>query len=132
MVGEVRNDFLLVPRVIATGHDVDAVLEEIVRQVRRHAESRGGVFDIRNDEIDLVMRDERRNGAAYKLAAGTTHHVSDEQQRGHARSTGILKMDPRRSSMRGRMTRNSPPDAVARARVASIAPANRTARANRP
>jgi hypothetical protein len=46
MVGEVGDDLLLVPRVIAARHDLHAVLQEIVGQIRCDAESRRGILDV--------------------------------------------------------------------------------------
>jgi hypothetical protein len=69
--------------VIAAGHHVHAVLEEVVGQIRRDAESGGGVLDVGDDKIDLMMRDERRKAAPHELASRPADDVADEQQTDH-------------------------------------------------
>ena len=55
-----------------------------------------------------MVRDERRHGAPHQLAARPADDVADEEDGGHARSTGIMSIEPRRSSRRGRTMRSSP------------------------
>ena len=59
---DVGTDLLLVPAVIAAGDDVRRRTREVVGEVRRDAEARRGVLAVGDDEVDLVMGDERRAG----------------------------------------------------------------------
>ena len=85
---EVRQDLALVPAVIAAGHHLNAVAEQIVGEVGRDAESGRRVFAVGDDEVDLVMPDEGGQAPADQLAAGLADDVADEEQPGHPRSTG--------------------------------------------
>ena len=78
-------------------------------------QTRGRILDVGNHEIDLMVANEDGNGASHELASRPPDNVANEQQRGHAGSTGIISILPRRSSTLGRTMRNSPADAVARA-----------------
>ena len=56
MAREVIVDFALVPDVIAGGEDVEPVAEQFVGQMRRNAETSGGILGVGNSEVDLLVR----------------------------------------------------------------------------
>src|SRR4030095_15475582 len=124
---EIRKDFLPVPDVIAAGHHIDAVLEEVIGDVRRDAEPGSRVLHVRDDEIDPMMCHQRTQPATDELPSWLSNDVADEQQPGHPGFTGTMITLPRRSSMRGRMTRSWPAATIAVERPASIAASTRTA-----
>jgi hypothetical protein len=103
---KVRQDFLLVPDVVAAGHHVHAVLEEVVGDVRRDAEPGRRVLDVGDHQIDLLMRDQRGEASAHQLPSRLADDVADEQEANHPGDTGTMMTWPRRSAMRGTMTRN--------------------------
>ena len=74
--------------MIAAGHDVDAVREQIVRDVGRDAEPCRRVLDVGNDEVNVVVRDERGQAATDQLAARAADDVANKEETGHRRSTG--------------------------------------------
>ena len=76
---DVVEDFLLVPDVIAGGHDVDAVPEDGIGNVAGDAEARGRVLDVGDHEVDVALLDERRDGPLRDLASRLAEDVSDEQ-----------------------------------------------------
>src|SRR5687767_6922063 len=129
---EVRIDLLLVPHVIAGGHRGNAVAGEIFGEIRRDAEARGGILDVGDDEVGLMMRDETGQPAANQLAAGTPADVANEQQLHGTRVTFTGMSVPRRSSIRGTMMRSRPPESSARALAALTGVSSRSARAKRP
>ena len=85
LLGEVRKDLFLVPRVIAAGHHVNAVREKVVGDLRRDPEPGSGILDVGDDEIDVVVRDERRQATPHELTTRTPDDVSDEEEPRHPR-----------------------------------------------
>src|ERR1041385_9121547 len=107
MIREIRNDLLLVPRVIPARHHVNAVLEQIVGDVRREAEAGRRVFRVGDDEINLMPGDNRRQPSANELAARAPDDVTDKKDSDHwGASTAMGIACPRRSPTRGNTTRN--------------------------
>ena len=76
---DVLQDLLLVPDVIAGRHDVDAVAEDRVGDVAGHAESRGRILDVGDDEVDVALLDERGDGAPRDLTPGLAEDVANEK-----------------------------------------------------
>ena len=55
MLIQIRQDFFLIPNVIARGEDVHTPVEEFVRDLRSDAKTRRGIFAIENREIDCMF-----------------------------------------------------------------------------
>ena len=72
----VIDDLALVPDVIAGSDDVDAELEQLLGDLRRNAEAAGGVFTVRDGEVDRVLLLELRQALMDDGAAGTAEYVS--------------------------------------------------------
>ena len=70
----------LVPDVIAGGHDVGAGLERVVEDILGDAEAAGGVLAVDDDEIEPEVRDQAGQPVPDRGAAGTAHHVAEEEK----------------------------------------------------
>lgn len=57
---QIGDDRLFVPDVVAGGEDVDAGSQQLVRDLRRDAEACGGVFDVGDAEVDVVVPEDPR------------------------------------------------------------------------
>ena len=79
LVRDKIENFFAVPTVIAAGEHVDAVLQQFLRNTRGDAESRGGVFAVGNDQVDVLVLDEVGEPVTNNLAAGRPHDVADEE-----------------------------------------------------
>ena len=55
LLRDVLDDLLPVPDVVAGGHHVHALLEDGARDLRRDAEAGGGVLDVDDREVDVVL-----------------------------------------------------------------------------
>src|SRR5206468_9065105 len=76
---DIAQRLLLVPNVITRSHHVDAPLKQLVADLPRNAESRGGILCIGNYEVDGVVLDDARQTAPDELAPGTPDDIADEQ-----------------------------------------------------
>src|SRR5206468_3863975 len=95
-----------------------------------------GIFDVRDDEVDLVVLAQHGHAAPDQLAARPSDDVADEENANHATgrspAIGMVVVRPRRSVIFGSETRNSPATSEARALAVSHGLASRATRANRP
>ena len=65
--------------MIARRHHVDAVFEQLLAYLTCDAETGGGILGVGDDEIDLVIVDERGEPASHELAPWTPDDVADEE-----------------------------------------------------
>src|SRR5262249_21727303 len=84
---DVIERFFLVPDVIARGHHIDPVLEQLIADLARDAEAGRGVFGIGNYEVDAVMLNDGAKAALHKIATGAPDDVTDEEN-AHAQCVG--------------------------------------------
>jgi hypothetical protein len=73
------NDLPLIPDVVPGSDDVDAEIEEFLGQGRSNAETRGGVFSIRDDEVNGVIVDQRWQFFFDNGTARPSEDVADEE-----------------------------------------------------
>ena len=59
---KIIEDFLLIPGMIAGGNDRQSHLEQFFRQLRGNPKSPSYVFAVTNDDIDLPLSDQTRDG----------------------------------------------------------------------
>ena len=132
--GDVVEHLALVPDVVARREDVGARVEQALANLARDAIAARGVFAVDDHQIDAVAGDQRGEPDAHEIPAGPTDHIADEEEihLGEGVSIAIGTPRPRRSPIRGSVTRSSPFSSVARALLPSKAVVNRTARAKRP
>ena len=110
-------------------------LEDLVADLARDAEAGGGVLGVGDDEIDLMVVDERPDAAPHQLAARPADDVADEED-AHVRCC-LLSCDRNGATaalghLWAALMRSSPFARTARARAASHGAVRRTVRANRP
>ena len=86
LIGEQRDDFLLVPEMVAAGDDVHAAGEEVRRSFRRDAGAAGGVLAIGDDDIERVTTPQDRHQFGHGLTSGRADHIADEEDF-HSRET---------------------------------------------
>src|SRR5262249_2388811 len=95
LLDDVLDDLLLVPDVIARRHHVGAVVEDVAGDRRRHAEARGGILDVDDREIGLVLlleaRQQRGDGTAPGLAEHVTH-AEDREWSSHHFATSTARV----------------------------------------
>jgi hypothetical protein len=77
--GEVVEQFSFVPHVIAGGHDVGTEVEELIGDLRGHAEAASGVFDIHDGEVDFVGLAQMADVLAHNSASRAAEDVADEE-----------------------------------------------------
>ena len=77
--GEIVEELALVPDVIAGGHAIGAEVEEVFGDVGGHAESAGGVFDIHDEQVDLVCFAHVADVFADDFASCAAEDVADEE-----------------------------------------------------
>ena len=68
----------LVEDVVAGGHDVGAGIEHLAQDFLGDAEAAGGVLAVDDDEIELVVGDQRRQPLDHGIAAGPPDDVAEE------------------------------------------------------
>lgn len=66
--------------MIAAGDDVHAGGEQFAGDLGRDAVAAGGVFAVRNDEIERVLVAEAGENVVDGLASGFAHDVADEEK----------------------------------------------------
>src|SRR6185436_288050 len=71
----VIDRLLAVPNVIAGRHDFDAPIEQLIADLPGDAESGGGVLDVGDDEVDLVVLAQRGQASSNQLATGSPDAV---------------------------------------------------------
>src|SRR5690348_7301159 len=76
---EVINDFALVPDVIAGGHHINSELEKIFGQRWSDAEARGGVFAVRQHEVNAVFTDQALQPFADDVPPRPPKDVANEE-----------------------------------------------------
>ena len=75
-----RNDFLLVPEMVAAGDYIHAGGENLLSRLGRDAGTPGGVFTVGDDGIKTVLLAQLRNELFGCATARFTHDVADEKQ----------------------------------------------------
>src|SRR6266403_2410979 len=83
---EVFDDFALIPDVIAGRHDIDAEIEEFVREWRRDTEPGSGIFAVGDHQIDGMLLYEFRQAVLDDGSSGTAKNVADEENVQESRS----------------------------------------------
>ena len=78
-MGHVLQNFLAVPTVVPAGKHIDAVLQQVVRDLRRNPEAGGGVLAVGDHQIDLPLRHEIRQPVVHNLPPRRTHNVSNKK-----------------------------------------------------
>ena len=73
------DDLLLVPDVVAGGQAVDPRVEDLVADLLGDAEAAGGVLDVGDAVVDVVLLEDDGQGLLQDGAAGVAHHVPDQQ-----------------------------------------------------
>ena len=89
LVIDTLQDFLLVPDVVARGHDVHTHGQDLAGDARSDAETSGGVLHVGNDQVDVVLPAESRNHAANDLAAPPAHDVPHKKNH-HAETLFVV------------------------------------------
>ena len=79
LVGDVIERLFLVPHVVAGRHHIDAVRPNRVAELAGDAEAAGGIFDIRDHQVDAVVLNQRPERRAQDCAARLAHDIADEQ-----------------------------------------------------
>jgi hypothetical protein len=64
--------------VIAAGDHLDPARKKILGDARRDAETRGGVFAIRDAQVNFALRETVREPVVNDLAAGRAYNVANE------------------------------------------------------
>ena len=54
-------------------------VEELVADLLGHPEAAGGVLDVGDAVVDVVLREDLGQGLLQDVAAGAAHHVADHQ-----------------------------------------------------
>ena len=83
------DDFLLVPKVIPAGDDVDACAVDIGRSLRSDSRTAGGVFAVGDHDINVERGAELGQETGYGTPAGLAHNITDEEEV-HGSVTGRL------------------------------------------
>jgi hypothetical protein len=65
--------------MVSGGDDVDAEIKKLLRELGRDAETRGGVFAVRDDEVDRVIFYQRRQLFLHYGSARPPKDVADEE-----------------------------------------------------
>ena len=91
-----RDDLHLAVDVIAQGHYVDPVVEELLEQLGRYPAAPGGVLGVADHKLDAAFGDEVAQVVGQEVAAGLSDHVPDAQNvNGHIGAS--LSSPPARS-----------------------------------
>ena len=76
---KVVDDLAFVPDVIAGGNDIDVEFEQFLGEGGRDAESGGGVFPVRDDQVDVSVANDSGQPVFDNGSAGTPKNVADEK-----------------------------------------------------
>ena len=76
---KVVDDLALVPDVVAGGDDIDAQIEQVFRQRAGDAEAAGGVFSVRDHQIDGAVFHQAGQTVFDDVASGASENVADEE-----------------------------------------------------
>ena len=79
LVGNVLEDFLAVPDMVASGKYFHAGGEQLFDETRRDAEAGSGVLAIGNHQIHFLLRDDVGKAFPDDLPAGRTDDISNEK-----------------------------------------------------
>lgn len=82
--------------MVAHGHDVHTVAQELVVQGLCQPGTGGGILDVGHDAADAAITHHGRHGLRHDMATRTTDHIADaeylENQAAHSnQSTGISR-----------------------------------------
>ena len=80
---DVVERFFLVPDVVAGRHHVDAPSQELIADLAGDAEAGRRVFGVGDDDVDLMVVDERGQTALDELASRPPDDVADEENPRH-------------------------------------------------
>ena len=75
----VVDQLLLVPHVIAGGQHIGAQVEDLLGDLRRHAEAAGGVLNVHDRQLDLVRLAHVADVLAHDPASRAAEDVADEK-----------------------------------------------------
>src|SRR5262245_51124660 len=73
---KIIEDFLLIPGMIAGGNDRQSHLEQVFRQFRRNPKSPSYVLAVANNDIDLPLSYQTRDGPSNSPTAWLSHDVA--------------------------------------------------------
>src|SRR5580698_1797012 len=76
---KIVQQLALVPNMIARGHHIRAELEELIGDLRRHAEAARRVLDVHDGEINLVSLAHMADMLAHNPAPRAAKDVADKQ-----------------------------------------------------
>ncbi len=65
--------------MVARGEAIGAGIEDLAGDLRGEAKPTGGILDVDDREVDLILATERGEQVTHCLAARLADHVSDEE-----------------------------------------------------